>query len=74
MESILFTEATEIDETLLCKKKYRDNLGRKRKIHLCVFGIKGRETKKFVLYLLENRTKEYLLGKIKKFCSQFCYI
>lgn len=64
MESILFDEETEIDETLLYKKKYRDNLGRKRKIHLWVFCIKGRQTNKFVLYLLQKRTKESLFGKI----------
>ena len=66
MESIFFNEEVEIDESLIYKKKNNNDPGRPRKNHIWIFGIKGRKTNKFVLYVVKERKREVLLEKIMK--------
>ena len=74
MDQILFDNEVEIDETLVYKKKTRDSFGRPRKIKIWIFGIKDHNSKKFVLYTLNQRTRAILLGKIIKHISLNCII
>ncbi len=56
---MLLNGPVEIDECLLYKMK-RGNVGRLCKTKVWIFGLKCRTTKKYIFYLLFNRTRRII--------------
>ena len=59
MASFRFNEAVEIDEACIYRKKTFQ--GRPRQFSYWVFGLKGRETKKCLIFPVMQRTRQVLL-------------